>query len=120
MHGEGSSDMANFKPAKIERINAEPVSAALSQFVRDNKLVDGLVGQAVLSAWDEATKAGKYTVSHCFKGGVFHANLSSSVVRSHLLYQKEAILEEMNRILSESFISTITGNPVRIEKIILH
>lgn len=112
--------MANFKPARIERLNAEPVSKALSDFVRENSLVDGLLTQAVYSAWDEASGAAQYTVGRYLKGQTLYITLSSSVVRNQLSFQKEAITDEVNRLLASSFAVSITGKALTVEKIILH
>lgn len=93
--------MANFKPAKIERQNAEPLSNALALFVARNHLGSGLLRHAVFNAWDKASGAGRLSANKFLKDGVLYVTLTSSVVRSTLNIQLDDILVRLNRILDE-------------------
>lgn len=106
-------EMANFKPAKIERQNAEPVSDLLAKFVSMNNLSEGLLREAVFAAWDQASGASLHSVSKFLKDDILHVSVSSSVVRSRLFFQLDAILEKMNSCLKED--STLSMLGIRYE-----
>lgn len=91
--------MANFKPARIERQNAEPLSDLLSRFVEANGLAPGLLRQAVFSAWDQASGAAAHTISKYVRDNVLYVTISSSVVRSGLVRSSDHILKKINMIL---------------------
>lgn len=101
--------MANFKPAKIERQNAEPVSDLLAKFVSMNNLSSGLVREAVFAAWDRVSGAASQSVSKFLKDDVLHVSVSSSVVRSQLAFQLDAILEKLNSSLKEDSTLSMLG-----------
>ena len=109
--------MANFKPAKIERQNAEPVSDILAKFVSMNNLSAGLVREAVFSAWDQASGAASQSVSKFLKDDILHVSVSSSVVRSQLSFQLDAILEKMNSCLKEDSTLSMLGIKCGIKSI---
>lgn len=101
--------MANFKPAKIKRSNAEPMSDVLRLFVAVNHLGAGLYRKAVFDAWDEASSAARYSNYKFLKDGVLYVTVSSSLVRSQLMFQKDVILKKMNGILANSETARLSG-----------
>lgn len=109
--------MENFKPARITRQSAEPVSKAFAQFVRANHLSTGLILKKVSDAWDEASGAARWTVNRYYRDGVFTVTLSSSMLRTQLVLQVDEIAEKMNKILSEDEIVAMCGFETRIKQI---
>lgn len=112
--------MANFKPAKIERTNAEPLGDILRLFVATNRLGYGLFNQEVFRAWDQASGMAMYSSNRYYREGVLHITLKSSLVRSQLVFQLDAIMLEMNNILDSSETVRLSGIQERISKIVLH
>lgn len=111
--------MANFKPARIERQNAEPVSELLKEFVALNKLGRGLYSQAVFKLWDDVSGLGMYSMNKFLKNKVLYVSISSSVLRSQLLMQKDFILEELNRRLEKDETVVLSGVTDKLENIVL-
>mgnify|MGYP002626470058 CR=1 FL=1 len=68
-------------------------------FVRAFKLTAGLNTQRVFAAWDEVSGAKDFTLGKFYRAGKLHITLSSSMVRNHLEFQKDAILQAINSIL---------------------
>lgn len=111
--------MANFKPLKIMRRNAEPVSDILSRFVYSNGLADGLVRQAVFDAWDKVSGASRYSSARSFKGGTLYVTLSSSVVRSSLSFRVGELLGLINEELERNETLALLGIRGCVNKIYL-
>lgn len=112
--------MANFKPARIERQTAEPVSELLKEFVLVNRLGSGLYRQAVFQLWDDVSGAGRYSVNKFLKEGTLHVTISSSVFRSQLLMQKDFLISEINRRLDSDGTVELSGVTDKLENIVLH
>lgn len=95
---------------RIERKNEQKLDEVIADFIREMKLASGLNRQRIFAAWDEASGAGRYTVNRYFRNGVLYCSMSSSVVRSRLSFQKDEIVRQMNRILSEDELFTKEGS----------
>lgn len=87
--------------SKIEYRKYTSIGEAISLMLKRNGLSEGLRDTRIYSAWDEATGAAQYTVNKYFKDGKLYITVNSSVLRSQLTFQKLAILEKINRILSK-------------------
>lgn len=109
--------MANFKPAKIERQETRPFSDLLGLFVAVNRLGPGLYRKAVFKAWDEASGAAVYTSGRFLRDGILYITLSSSVVRSQLMFQKDFILLKINELLKESETVGLSGIREEVKEI---
>lgn len=71
----------------------------MRQFLKASKLDFALNTQRVFAAWDAASGASAYTLRRFFRDGTLQVTLSSSMVRSQLEFQKEAIVTSMNELL---------------------
>lgn len=112
--------MANFKPAKMPKVQAEPLSQILQQYVRQNALAGGLRYQVVSAAWDKVSGAARFTNSKYLKNNILYITVSSSVVRSQLLCQLDLILSRINEILrADSIVGEGSGECEPIQKIVL-
>lgn len=87
--------------SKMERKEAIPLGAALQMFIKQSGLSMGHNTQRVFQAWDQASGAGKYTLKRFYRDGRLYITVGSSVIRSQLAFQKEALLEKINSILKE-------------------
>lgn len=112
--------MANFKPAKIRRTSAEPLGDILRLFVVQNKLGYGLFNQEIFRIWDEVSGAGRYSSNKYYREGTLYVTIRSSLVRSQLLFQLDAIMMKMNQLLDESDTVKLSGIEEKISKIVLH
>jgi hypothetical protein len=86
---------------RIERKEAAKVDSLIHDYVKRLKLSDGLKRVHVFDAWDKVTGAGRYTIGKDFRGGTLSVTISSSVVRSQLWFQKEAMLLSINEELAK-------------------
>lgn len=84
----------------VERKVPVEIGTILKDFLRSSHLSAGLNTQRVFAAWDEASGASQFTLKRFYRKGVLYITTSSSVIRSQLEYQKDALVEKMNAILS--------------------
>ncbi|MCR4860206.1 MAG: DUF721 domain-containing protein [Bacteroidales bacterium] len=87
--------------SRVARKTADPLSVILREFIRDNHLTPGLNTRRIFAAWDAASGAGRYTVRRFFRDGKLYVTVDSSVVRSQLSFQREALLGKINAILEK-------------------
>lgn len=82
---------------------------ALERYLADSPLAEGLRFGRICSAWDSAVgpSVSSMTLGKKFEGGVFTARLSSSVLRTQLQMNREAIRTRMNDILGDELIKAI-------------
>lgn len=83
----------------IQRKEALTMDQVIEEFIRSAKLSQGHNAQRVFAAWDEVTGAGRFTMEKSFRKGILYVTLNSSMVRTHLLLQKETIVENINKWL---------------------
>lgn len=87
--------------SRLPRKQAQSVGDALKDFFRTCRLTPQLNTHRVFEAWNNASGASKYTSRLFFRSGVLYVTTTSSVVRSQLLFQKDALLEKMNMLLEK-------------------
>ena len=112
--------MANFKPAKMDRLKPQPLSALMEVFVRMNSLGPGLYENAVLDAWDKCSGVPSSTVNKYLRNGVLHVTFSSSVVRSSVALRLNGIMDAMLLYLKEDYSAGISGISDGLKEIRLH
>lgn len=92
------------------------MEALIADYIKEMKLEAGLNRQRVFEAWDTVSGAAAYTVDRFYKDGVLYCTIGSSVVRNQLYFQRNILMERMNRYLESDggFISDMKGvRPVR-------
>lgn len=70
-------------------------------FIRSLKLSAGLNTQRVFAAWDAVSGVSAYTLRKFYRDGKLYVTISSSMVRSHLEFQKPALVQAMNAFLEK-------------------
>lgn len=90
--------------SRIEKKTAISAGDAIKAFLKQSRLTPVLNSRRVFDAWDTASGAAAYTVRRFFRDGKLYITLNSSVVRSQLSYQKEALLEKINSILKDDIL----------------
>ncbi|MBQ7272685.1 MAG: DUF721 domain-containing protein [Bacteroidales bacterium] len=93
-------------PIRIHRKEAVSMDELVKQYIRSMKLAAGLNTQRIFAAWDACSGAGEFTLRRFFRDGKLYITLSSSVVRNQLHFQKEDLVEKMNRFLSNDSLFT--------------
>lgn len=94
----------SMKLGKIIGKDAATMDNLVRQYITEMGLARGLVNLKVCEAWDKVSGAGQFTLRRSFSKGKLYVSLSSSAVRSQLYFQKETIIGEINRSLSEDSI----------------
>ena len=94
------------KPARIERKTALGMEELVQQYIKSMKISSGLNTHRVFAAWDQASGAAACTIKRFYRGGKLYITLNSSVVRSQLSFQKDALIEKMNALLRQDTLFT--------------
>lgn len=84
---------------RIARKYPLPMEEVMEQFIHEMKLAAGLNTHRIFEAWDEASGAGRYTLKRFFRDGKLYITLSSSAVRSTMMFQRAALKDRINAIL---------------------
>ena len=87
--------------SRVARKTAAPLSELIRDYIRTSRLSAGLNTQRIFAAWDAASGAGRYTVRRFFRDGKLYITVDSSVVRSQLSFQRQALLDKVNALLDE-------------------
>ena len=106
--------------SRVARKTAVSLSEAIQEYLKAAKLTSGLNTQRIFAAWDAASGAGRYTVRRFFRDGRLYITVDSSVVRSQLSFQRQALLDKVNALLAEDelFIRDRSGEGI-VKELIL-
>lgn len=86
---------------RIQRKEALSIAQAVKLWMKSEHLGATFNTRRIFNAWDAASGASGYTLKRYFRDGTLHITLSSSVVRNQLSFQKDALIEKINRILEQ-------------------
>ena len=104
--------------SRVARKTAAPLSDLIRAWLKSEHLTASLNTQRIFAAWDAASGAGRYTVRRYFRDGRLYITVDSSVVRSQLSFQREALLEKVNALLAQDELFTGDGSPA-VQELIL-
>lgn len=100
------------KPVRISRKKPLTMDEVVSMYIKSMKLSAGLNTQRIFAAWDEASGAAPFTLKRFFRDGRLYITLNSSVIRNQLSFQRDALVEKINEILSKDDLFTKDDDPV--------
>lgn len=100
------------EPVRIHRKEAVSMDEVVKQYIRSMKIAAGLNTQRIFAAWDACSGAGEFTLKRFFRDGKLYITLGSSVIRSQLYFQKDILIEKMNRFLSQDSLFTKDNHAV--------
>ncbi len=100
------------EPVRIHRKEAVSMDEVVKQYIRSMKIAAGLNTQRIFAAWDACSGAGEFTLKRFFRDGKLYITLGSSVIRSQLYFQKDILIEKMNRFLSHDSLFTEDNHAV--------
>lgn len=86
---------------RMTRKQAVGMQELIQEYIKNMKLSAGLNTQRIFAAWDEVSCAGPYTTRRFFRDGNLYITLNSSLVRNRLYFQKEDLIQRMNKFLLE-------------------
>lgn len=104
---------------KIQYRRYTTLGDALRLLLRQYGLAPELERRRIYEAWDTASGAGAYTVRRYFRDGRLHVTMSSSVLRSQLYFQRDALLEKMNALLRDDGLLAASSGRVYVKELIL-
>ncbi len=104
----------------LRKRNAVQVGAMLKLYLHDSGLMPQWNAHRIALAWNQASGAAAYTLSTNFVSGVLYCSLSSSVLRNQLYFQRNYILEALNRILlSDEMFTPPSDGSLPVKSIVL-
>ena len=87
--------------SRVSRKSAVPLGELIQEYLKASRLGSGHNTQRIFAAWDAASGAARYTVRRFFRDGRLYITVDSSVVRSQLSFQRQALLDKVNALLAE-------------------
>ena len=87
--------------SRVSRKSAVPLGELIQEYLKSSRLGSGHNTQRIFAAWDAASGAARYTVRRFFRDGKLYITVDSSVVRSQLSFQRQALLDKVNALLAE-------------------
>lgn len=93
----------------MQRTNTNKISSLIEQFIKEQGLEDGLNRVRIYRVMDMiiGEKAASYIASKYFSKGILYCNVTSSILRSQLMFQKHEIISQMNKMLNGEIIADI-------------
>ncbi|MBQ7750767.1 MAG: DUF721 domain-containing protein [Bacteroidales bacterium] len=104
----------------LSRKEAVGVGGLISDYIKEMGLAPGMNTHRIFAAWDACSGAADFTLKRFFRSGTLYITVSSSVIRNQLYFQRDLIIEKMNRFLTEDELFTDDNRTVGlVEKIVL-
>lgn len=103
---------------RVTRKDAVSIADAIKLLLKKERLAAPHNAYRISLAWDMASGAALYTVKRFYRDGKLYITVDSSVVRNQLSFQKAALIDKMNRILSEDELF-ISGDSSPIKELVL-
>lgn len=95
----------------MKREATRSIGEAIAAYVQESNLQEGLLQARIFMTWDKITigsvSLGACTSHHTYKNGVLTCRIRSSVVRSHLQLQAEAIRLRLNDLLKGDYVKQV-------------
>ncbi len=83
----------------------------IADYVQESHLEEGLLQTRIFAAWDRMTVGqitlGGCTSHHSFRNGILTCRIRSSVIRTHLQFQTEALRTRLNAALGEEYVKQL-------------
>ncbi|MBQ6287287.1 MAG: DUF721 domain-containing protein [Bacteroidales bacterium] len=112
--------MPDFKKVKgVPRKEALGMDEMVPMFIRALRLESGLNTHRVFAAWDAVSGVKDYTIRKFYRDGKLFITLSSSMVRTHLEFQKPALLTALNAFLEKDDLFSADNDKVGFVKEII-
>lgn len=113
--------MEEFKKIKgVQRKEAVGMNDLMRLFIRYNNLSASLNTQRVFDAWDAVSGIKDQTIGRFYKDGTLFISVSSSMLRTHLDMQKDAMVKAINDHLAQDSLFDSEYAPVGfVKKLVL-
>ena len=93
----------------MKRENTQLISEIIKDFIREERLEEGLNRARLFKAWDLVVGeiGAKATTNKYFRDGVLYCTINSSMLRTQMYYRKEDIMAHMNKMLNGTIVTKI-------------
>ena len=93
----------------MKRENTQLIKDVLQEFIKEERLEDGLQRVRIFGAWDLVVgdAGARATTNKFFRDGVLYCTINSSIIRTQLYYRKDDIALQMNKMLNDNIVSKI-------------
>lgn len=93
----------------MKRENTQLIKDVLQEFIKEERLEDGLQRVRIFGAWDLVVgdAGARATASKFFRDGILYCTINSSIIRTQLYYRKEEIVLMINKMLNDNIVSKI-------------
>ena len=93
----------------MKRENSQILAQVIEQYIQELNLEDDLFRTRVFATWDiiVGAKLAELTSSKFYKDGVLYCSINSSVMRSQLLFRKDDIIAQLNKLLNVNCIKNV-------------
>lgn len=93
----------------MKRENTQLIKEVLQEFIKEERLEDGLQRVRIFGAWDLVVgdAGARATTSKFFRDGILYCTINSSIIRTQLYYRKEEIVLMINKMLNDNIVSKI-------------
>lgn len=108
------------KTVRMARKQALSMKEVVDMYIKSMKISSGLNTQRIFAAWDDVSGAGKYTLKRFFRDGKLYITVGSSVIRSQLYFQKDALIDKMNeRLMADDLFTKDDARVSYVKELIL-
>ncbi|MBE6247144.1 MAG: DUF721 domain-containing protein [Bacteroidales bacterium] len=85
----------------MKRENTQLISAVIAEFIKEERLEEGLQRARIFKAWDIVVgeNGARATTNKFFRDGVLYCAVNSSILRTQMYYRKEEIIHNLNKML---------------------
>lgn len=93
----------------MKRENTQLIKAIIEEFIKEEKLEEGLNRARLFKAWDLVVgeTGARATTNKFFRDGILYCTINSSILRTQMYYRKEDIIAHMNKMLNGTIVSKI-------------
>ena len=88
----------------MKRENTQLIKDVLQEFIKEERLEDGLQRVRIFGAWDLVVgdAGARATTNKFFRDGILYCTINSSIIRTQLYYRKEEIALKINKMLNDN------------------
>jgi hypothetical protein len=93
----------------MKRENTQLISEIIKEFIREERLEEGLNRARLFKAWDLVVGeiGAKATTNKYFRDGILYCTINSSILRTQMYYRKEDIMAHINKMLNGTIVTKI-------------
>ena len=93
----------------MKRENTRLISAIIEEFIKEERLEEGLNRTRLFRAWDIVVgeNGARATSNKFFREGVLYCTINSSIMRTQMYYNRENIITQLNKMLNGTVVNKL-------------